>query len=161
MFIPFEHLQDSARLWIYTIIRELNEQEVELVEQKIVSFVEQWQTHGKPLRASAKVEEQRFILIAVEDDYQSASGCSIDASVGVLRELETELQVDILNQGKVTFQNTQGEAQMSTLPNIKKLVAEEVLQKESPVFNTLAKTKGEWLTQRTQMAHQTWLKRYF
>lgn len=160
MFIPFEELSEEARLWIYTVSRPLTEEEVRQTEAALQTFVERWETHGKPLRASAKVSQGRFILIAVEEGHQSASGCSIDASVGTLRELEAALGVNILDQGKIAFRH-EDRTEVIAFPELKTAIAAGKIQSDTTIVNTQARQKREWETQSEQPAAQTWLKRYF
>jgi hypothetical protein len=41
----------------------------------------EWAAHGTSLVSSYQLKYNRFIILAVDQDVQSATGCSIDASV--------------------------------------------------------------------------------
>lgn len=160
MFIPFDQISADARLWVYTSSRALSRAEAEQVENTLKEFISHWETHGKPLRASAQVVESQFVLLAVEEDFQQPSGCSIDASVKVLADLEQELNINLLEQGKVAFRH-EDRIKVCRFPELKSVITAQELQAGSSVFNTLARQKADWESQKEQPAGQTWLSRYF
>jgi hypothetical protein len=52
---------------------------------------------------SYQLKYNRFIILAVDQDVQSATGCSIDASVEFIQSLEQKYKVDLLDKMNVTF----------------------------------------------------------
>jgi hypothetical protein len=50
-------------------------------ESALQAFLENWAAHGTSLVSSYQLKYNRFIILAVDQDVQSATGCSIDASV--------------------------------------------------------------------------------
>ena len=93
MFIDFEELPKTARVWVYQADRNLTTPEVINLTEKIQNFIAQWQAHQQALKGSVKIAHQRFIVIAVDEAFHTPSGCSIDASVHFLQALEKEFQV--------------------------------------------------------------------
>ena len=59
----------------------------------IHAFLTQWTAHGASLNAGVSIPYNRFIVIALDESQQEATGCSIDASVKIIQEIEaiTEL----------------------------------------------------------------------
>jgi hypothetical protein len=51
------------------------------------TFLETW-PHGTSLESSYQPKYNRFIIIAVNQDVQPATGCSIDSSVEFIQSLE-------------------------------------------------------------------------
>ncbi|MEO1256773.1 MAG: hypothetical protein AAFY41_18065, partial [Bacteroidota bacterium] len=103
MLIPFEEMPDHARLWIYQAERKLSDREVDFVKHNTVNFLNQWQAHGQDLKASFDVRFDQFLIISVDESFSQASGCSIDASVHLIKALENELQLSFMTSGKVAF----------------------------------------------------------
>jgi hypothetical protein len=66
------------------------------------AFLENWAAHGTSLVSSYQLKYNRFIILAVDQDVQSATGCSIDASVEFIQSLEQK-KVDLLDKMNVTF----------------------------------------------------------
>ena len=107
MNVLFERLSDSARVWIYPSNRKLSDQEVEEILILFENFLGQWTAHNKKLLASVKIPYNRFIVIGLDEDFQSPSGCSIDSSVHFIQDIEKTYNIVLLDKMNVTFK--QGE----------------------------------------------------
>ena len=81
MYIPFEQLSDEARLWIYQANRLLTQEERISILQKSLTFLTKWVSHGNPLQSSAALLHDQFLVLAVEESFQGATGCAVDASI--------------------------------------------------------------------------------
>ena len=160
MYISFEDISPKARVWIYHAARTLSSDEVSKVEEAGQEFTNSWEAHGKPLEASIKIFHHQFVVIAVNESYNMTTGCSIDASVGFIRNMAAALQIDMFDKSQVAFLN--GDAvYLTPLKNIKSNVAEGIITGETFTFNNLVTDKStfeqHWLTP----AKNTWLARYF
>src|SRR4028119_2510680 len=98
MYIPFNQLPPQARVWIYQADRALTDAEVEALNPVLTRFVTEWTSHGQKLQASAQVFHNRFLVIGNNEDVNSPSGCSIDASVRFVKQLEEQLNVSLFNR---------------------------------------------------------------
>ena len=78
MHVPFEKQPKSARVWIYQADRALKYQESRFIEKNAKAFCEQWAAHGVALKSSFKILHNRFLILAVDEQANMASGCSID-----------------------------------------------------------------------------------
>lgn len=87
MYIPFNQLPTHARIWIYQSDRALTDSEVDALKPVLTQFVTEWTSHGQTLQASAEIFHNRFLVIANDEDVNSPSGCSIDASVRFVKQL--------------------------------------------------------------------------
>lgn len=165
MFIPFDQITPDARLWVYQASRALTAAEVTAIDTAIRPALEAWAAHGHPLLASAQVVNNRFLLLAVDEGAGLPSGCSIDSSVRTVQAIGGQLSrdgeaVDFMDRS-ATYLAADGSVQALPLPAIKAAVADGALTPDTPVFNTLIKTKAEYLAQWQVPARSTWLKRYF
>lgn len=165
MFIPFEQLRPEARLWVYQANRPLTATEVTAIETAIQPALGSWAAHGHPLLASAQVVANRFLLVAVDEEAGLPSGCSIDSSVHTVQAIAQQLSqhgepVDFMDRS-ATYLGTDGTVQALPLPAIKAAVTQGELTPDTLVFNTLIKTKADFLNQWQVPARETWLKRYF
>jgi len=95
MYIPFENLPQESRIWIYQSSRKFSDEKVAEIENELMSFIENWSAHGTSLEASFTIKYNRFIIIAVNQEFHSATGCSIDASVGFIQNLEQKYSEDL------------------------------------------------------------------
>ncbi len=160
MYIDFDKLPDTARVWVYQADRSLTDGEVKTIREALQPALGQWAAHGQPLLASAQVVENRFVIVAVDEDYTLPSGCSIDSSVRTVQEIGRQVAIDFFDRS-AAIQAADGSVQTFALPAIKSAVADGILTPETPVFNTLVKTKAELLSDWRVRAVNSWLKRYF
>lgn len=160
MFIPFEEMPPSARVWIYQADRQLSEQEVNIIKSSSEAFLDQWAAHGSPLKSSFALYHDKFLVISVDESYNMASGCSIDASVSLIRNLEEKLGLSFFDRSKVAFL-LNGEIFQGNMTDLKALISEGKISSDTITFNNLVdnidKFKNEWKVP----AGETWLKRYF
>lgn len=103
MYIPFENLPLESRIWIYQSNRKFSDEEIVDIEKDLQLFLENWTAHGSHLESSYLIKYNRFIIIAVNQDAQQATGCSIDASVEFIQKLEQKYNVDLLDKMNVSF----------------------------------------------------------
>ena len=160
MQVPFDTLSDEARVWIYPASRAFSLKECEKITAKLNTFLTQWTAHGASLNAGVSIPYKRFIVIALDESQQGATGCSIDASVKIIQEIEATYSVTLLDKMNVSFK--QGEyITYKPLMDFKKMIKSKAVTKNTIVFNNLVVNKEEFLTQWEVPAHQSWHSRYF
>lgn len=160
MLIDFNNLPDDARIWIYQANRKLSDDEVAAMTEKTNTFLEQWTAHGADLEAGFEIKYNRFIVIGLNQANASASGCSIDASVHFIQQLEKEFDVDLLDKMNVTFYNGEFIAH-KTLKDFKAMAKAKSVSPKTVVFNNLVNTKAEYDTQWEVPAAESWHSRFF
>jgi len=160
MIIPFEQMPDNARLWIYQAERKLRPEELSLVEASSEAFLNQWQAHGQDLKASFSVQYDQFLVISVDESFSQASGCSIDASVHLIKALENELKISFMTTSQVAFLKGD-EINLYPFNQLKTQVEANEIQPDTLVFDNtvqnLAQFREGWLKESSK----TWVKRYF
>ena len=160
MFVPFDQLPDKARVWIYPSNRKFTPDEVFVIRQKTEAFIEQWTAHGTQLQAGLDLPYDCFIVLGLNESIQSASGCSIDASVHFIKQLETTYKVDLLDKLNVSYK--QGDyLAYKTLKDFKKMAKDKAVSKNTIVFNHLVQTKAEYLDHWEVPAIDSWHARFF
>ncbi|MEM0542171.1 ABC transporter ATPase [Flavobacterium sp. j3] len=160
MYVPFESLPEESKIWIYQSNRKFSEVEIIEIENKLKAFLENWSAHGTGLEASYLLKYNRFIIIAVNQDVQQATGCSIDASVAFIQSLEKKYQVDLLDKMNVTFKNGEHIAHKS-LADFKKMAKEKAVTANTIIFNNLVNTIEEFNENWEVPAGDSWHSRFF
>jgi hypothetical protein len=95
----------------------------------------------------------------VDEDYHNPSGCSIDSSVGVLRQIHSITGVDLLDRTKVAFY-IDGKVTLIPLSEIKSNFIGGHLQASTLTFNLLASTKAEWERKWQIPVENSWMAKY-
>lgn len=160
MYVPFETLPEESRIWIYQSNRKFSEEEVTEIEASLQAFLENWAAHGAGLEASYQIKYNRFIVIAINQEVQAATGCSIDSSVQFIQALEQKFGVDLLDKMNVTFKLGEHIA-YKTLIDFKKMAKEKAVSANTIVFNNLVNTVGEWQDYWEVPAGESWHSRFF
>lgn len=160
MYIPFENLPENSKIWIYQSNRKFSDDEMADIEKDLVVFVENWAAHGTGLEASYLLKYNRFIVIAVNQEVQQATGCSIDASVAFIQGLEQKYQVDLLDKMNVTFKNGEHIAHKSLL-DFKRMAKEKAVTANTIVFNNLVNSIEEFNENWEVPAGESWHSRFF
>lgn len=150
MFVPFSEMPDNARLWIYQSDRDLSDQEVVFIQQKLLEFTNGWKAHQEHLKASFQLLHKRFIILLVDEQHHEASGCSIDSSVAVIRALEQDYGINLFNRTDIAFEE-EGELRSMPMMDFK-----NIIQADTIVFNNLIQTKGELKDSWKVKASDSW-----
>jgi hypothetical protein len=159
MYISFEHLPFDSRVWIYQADRSLFEDEEKIVSAALMNFCEQWSAHGSQLETSFYIKYNRFIILSVNENAEGASGCSIDGSVRVLKELGSTIKIDFFNRTKIAFL-VEGEVKIYSLSELPSLFKSGKLNASSLTFNNLVLDKNAFVKNWTISAEKSWLAKY-
>ena len=155
MMVDFNTLPDSSRVWVYQADREFSSTEVEQITQQLNSFVHNWKRHGEDLKASFLIKYNQFIILAVDEDYNDVSGCSIDASVHIIKQLQQQFEVDLLNKMKVTFKDGDNINTVS-LKEFKEYVKQDKIVASTVVFNNMITSKADLANIWEVEANKSW-----
>jgi hypothetical protein len=159
MYVPFDEMDADARLWIYQGDRPFTDTEKAAIENNLVHLCQTWEAHGAALRTSFKLDYGQFIILAVDERTAGASGCSIDGSVRLLKDLQGRLGIDFFNRRQVAF--LEGTViRMYALAELKSLFESGILSPDSVTFNNALTTKADWEKHWQVAARDSWLSRY-
>ena len=160
MLINFQELSETSRVWIYQSNRSFSETELEEISQKISQFLTSWTAHGADLNAGFEIRYKRFIVIGLDQNLQSATGCSIDASVHFIQQLEQDYSVDLMDKMNVSYKQGDFVAYKS-LKDFKTMAKNRAVSKKTVVFNNLVQNKAEYLEHWEVPASESWHSRFF
>jgi len=159
MLADFNTLPETSRVWVYQANRSFTDTELEEITAKLILFLEQWTAHGSDLKAGFEIKYKRFIIIALDQEQASASGCSIDASVHFIQQLEKEYNVDLLDKMNVSYK--QGEfVAYKALTDFRKMAKQKAVSKNTIVFNNLVTNLAEYKENWEVPASESWHNRF-
>tara|TARA_Y100000739_G_scaffold44368_1_gene33999 strand:- start:44 stop:529 length:486 start_codon:yes stop_codon:yes gene_type:complete len=148
-------LPDSSRVWVYQSNRRFSDPELFDIEKQLIEFNSKWEAHGKKLKSAIELYYNQFIVIFVDESYQEATGCSIDKSVALMKKIEIEFGVEMLDRMNLAYKIG------DSVNNIK--IGDFQVKARSGefdtnmvVFNNLVKNKGEFLTNWETTVKNSW-----
>ncbi len=159
MLTDFNTLPETSRIWIYQADRSFTSEELEDIRREMDAFLKDWTAHGSNLKAGYEIRYKRFIVIALDQSQTSASGCSIDASVHFIQQLEKKYDVQLLDKMNVSYK--QGEyIAYKPLNDFKKMAKQKAVSKNTIVFNNLVNNKQEYEEHWEVPASESWHGRF-
>jgi len=159
MFLPFNKLADHSRVWIYQADRIITPAVKSVIEEQLISFTSIWAAHGQALQSSFTILDDYFIVLAVDEQFSGASGCSIDSSTSTIKQIAELTGLDFFNRKIVAFQIDQKVVQFR-LSELKQKFIEGVLNENTITFNSLADSIGTVRKNWLIPAKESWVKRY-
>lgn len=159
---PTKHISDMpahARVWVYKTPRHLSQAEQKFVREQGAGFTASWAAHGAPLDACVDVLHGRFVVVAVDEEQAMASGCSIDKSVGFIKQLEYDLNLMLTDRMIVVFERN-GDLESCRLQELPELLKEGVITADTIVFDDLVASVGD-LNERFRVPlRSSWMQRF-
>ena len=140
--VGFDVLPEDARVWIFSAERELTAVEQERVLADVDRFIDQWGAHSVPLVAGRELQYGQFLFVAVDQRTAGPSGCSIDALVRQMKELEHELDVELVNHAPVLFRRGTHVERVSR-EDFSELIADGHVNLATTVFNNTLQVLGD------------------
>jgi hypothetical protein len=159
MYVNFNTLPQNSRIWIYQADREFTRVEVDLLQENAIAFIEEWTRHGAALKGSFALKYNRFLILAVDESFANASGCSIDASVRFVKQMETLFSIDLMNKLNVTYKEGQT-IRLVNLSVFQEFANVQKITSETIVFNNMVQTKGDLESLWEVPAQKSWHRRF-
>ena len=159
MFVDYSSIPEDAKVWIYPSSRKFYPKEIEVIEEKIKTFVENWKSTDENFTASYKFLYNRFIILIADDVTSPLTNADIDASVSFILQLQLEYEVELLDRMNVCFK--QGEfVQNKELKDLKKLLNNKAVTARTIIFDNLITTKQEFDNFWEVAIEDSWYSRF-
>ena len=159
MFTHYKNLPNNSRIWIYQSDREFTEKEIEFISDKAEDFINQWTRHGDDLKGSFTIKYSQFLVLAVDESFNNVSGCSIDSSVRFVQQLQTELQLDLMDKMNISFKD-KDTINVVKLPDFQRFAKAQKITSTTIVFNNMIDTKEDFENNWEVAASKSWHKRF-
>jgi hypothetical protein len=150
----------QSKVWIYQSNRAFTNDEVNAIQLKLNDFTSQWKAHGHELKAKAEVLHQFFLVFIVDEATAGVTGCSIDASVRVIKEIEQEYGVDLFDRFNIAYQ-VDGQVVVNSKEDFETLVSIKSVGPKTIVYNNLVQNLQEFETKWEVPFEQSWHSQVF
>jgi hypothetical protein len=141
----FDHLPDTARVWIFTADDRLTDPQASVLLADVNAFLTGWTSHGRALAAAATLLHDRFLVVAasIDEEYNAGvSGCGIDAMSRAVETAGEEVGVSWLDGLHVAFRDRAGAVRTVPRSEFRQLGRSGALTADTPVFDTTITSLG-------------------
>ena len=159
MKVEFDKISDESRIWIYQSNDDFTESDIDIINKKSDVFVANWMAHNKELQASYKILNNRFLVIAVNEEFNPIGGCSIDYSLQLLKDISNSINKNLLDRLIVNYR-TGSLIKSITLKNLKNNLKNGSISSETVIFNMTVSTKKELLNNFEIKLGSSWLSKF-
>ncbi len=146
----------QSRVWIYQAGRPFSEEETRMIDEQLLQFYLQWETHGQPVKGWAKLLFRQFVVVIADETGTHVSGCSTDGMVRVIKSLERQFSTTFFDRMTLTFLKND-KAEMLPMNQVSYALEKGFLSPETPFFNntvtTLEGLRNEWIV----LLKESWL----
>lgn len=159
MFVDYSKISNEAKVWIYPSSRKFYATEIDEIEQKIKTFVENWKRDDENFKASYQFLYNRFIVFIADTENSTLTNTDIDTSVSFILELQETYKVELLDKMNVCFK--QGEfVQYKELKDFKKLVKKRAVTGKTIIFDNLITNNNDFKNFWEIPIEESWYKRF-
>ncbi len=153
---PFESLPDSSRVWVYGASADVDARAAKILLEHVDGYLDNWRAHGAPLVSGRSWSENRFLTIAVDQEREGASGCSIDGLFRTLKVIEPEVGAQLVTSGLIYFRAGDDKVRAVTRDEFAELNAAGTVDDDTQVFDTSVTTLSEWRGRFESRAGDSW-----
>ena len=159
MKVEFDKISDESRIWIYQSNDDFTDSDIDIIIKKSDVFVANWMAHNKELQASYKILNNRFLVIAVNEEFNPIGGCSIDYSLQLLKDISNTINKNLLDRLIVNYRNGSF-IKSITLKDLKNNLKNGSISSETVIFNMTVTTKKELLNNFEIKLSSSWLSKF-
>jgi len=141
--VDYKQLPANARVWIYQSNQIFSEAQTQEIQQNLEQFVAQWQSHGAPVKAWAGIRYNRFVIFVVDEDHEAPSGCSIDSSVAIIKDIEQKMSVNMFDRLNFAYKVDMNTVESADREDFAALYSANKIDDNTMVFNNLVSTKAD------------------
>ncbi len=161
MLVPFKSLPKNSRIWIFPSSKEIDIHKKSKIKERLVKFISDWTSHNKNIQAGFELPYNRFIVIALNQNLQNASGCSIDSLMNIIQIFEKEFDLILLDRMNVLYRDKTRKIEYLILKDFVQMVKDKSINSSTTVFNNLVVNKEEYMELWEVPAINSWHSRYF
>ena len=157
--MDWHQLPSHSRTWIYQSDRFFSEEETTTIKKMADEFVEGWSSHGVQLSAAIEIFHGLFIVIFADEEQAAASGCSIDKSMNLIKNIENKFQLKLTDRMRFAFME-EGKVSEGSLNELVGYVKEGRIKNDTQMFDNLMTDKKEFELSWLKTFSESWHKKF-
>ena len=153
-------MNEQAKIWIYQANKTFSNDQISQLRSMLFDFTNGWTAHNQQLQADFEIKYNRFIILTVDESQAGASGCSIDKSVHLMKQIEQKFNIDLFDRFNIAWKD--GEiVKSASREEFEELIKEGVINSETIVFNNLVPTYSAYLNNWEIPFKNSWHSKVF
>ncbi len=150
---------DNTKIWVYQSPRPFTAEEQQWIKEQGSSFISGWNAHGAKMKATIEISNERFLIVASDQDYSANSGCSIDSMVGFIRKVQDRTQLNLMDRMLVYYEKD-GEVLPLHFQELGEFIKSGTISEDTIVFNPLVDSKPTFEKNWKAPLKDSWLARF-
>jgi hypothetical protein len=98
---------DNSKIWVYFSNRAFSDSEFQDIQKQFDDFSSQWKSHGAAMKNAMMLIDNQIAVISVDESLHAVSGCGIDASVQVIKEVEAKYNLSFFERNWVFYKENE------------------------------------------------------
>src|SRR6185436_960029 len=165
MNLEYKYLLDgnfdpASKVWIYQSNRLFSMSEALNIEDMLKGFLEQWNSHGTPVKGDAHLFFGQFVVLIADETATGVSGCSTDSSVRLIKEIEHKFRVNLFDRTSLAFV-IKDKIELLPLNQLNYALDNSFVNGDTLYFNNLVQTLNELKNQWIIPVRESWLAEKF
>ena len=153
-------MNQHAKIWIYQANKTFSYEQISQLHSLLFDFTNSWTAHNQQLQAGFEIKYNRFIILTVDESQAGASGCSIDKSVHLMKQLEQEFNIDLFDRFNIAWKEG-GIVKSASREEFEELIKDGIINSETIVFNNLVPTYSAYLNNWEIPFKNSWHSKVF
>ncbi|MCG9880524.1 MAG: hypothetical protein MH472_07995 [Bacteroidia bacterium] len=145
-----------SKVWVYAADRTLENTEVEFAHEQLQAFVKSWTAHEMPMDAQTFIFHNQIIVIALNESVHTISGCGIDKSVKLMKELGEKLQINFFDRMLILIKEGE-QLHKYTKQSLQESLDAGKLNEDSLVWNPTCTNVGDFLSKSFVKLSDFWM----
>lgn len=159
MWIPFNDMPDSSRIWIFQSEQPLEQAQIHQLDSQLKVFIEEWTSHQSTVRASFHFQFDYFVIVAVDETQVGPSGCSIDKLFRFVQSMESLLGFSLLSKNKIALMK-ENQIVTYSLPVFKNMVKNGEIAPQDQYFDLMVQDKSGLTKDWVKPVTTGWVAKY-
>lgn len=161
MNVDYQHLlpadfASDSRVWVYQSSRLFSLGEALQIEDLLNHFVENWKSHGTPVKGFGTLFFGQFIILMADERATGVSGCSTDSSVRLIKEIEQLYKVSMFDRQQLAFL-VKEKIELLPLSQLQYAIDNGFIGTDTLYVNNLVQTKEELEAKWLIPVKESWL----
>jgi hypothetical protein len=151
-----DQLPDRSRVWVFVADQPVRDATPLL--NAVDAHLADWKAHGMPLLCARAWQDDRVLVVAVDEAATGASGCSIDGLFRAIGRVQGQVGADLLASGRVVWRGADSALNVAMRAEFERRATAGEITAVTPVLDTLAETLGAWRQTGEAPAGDSWVR---